>query len=925
MIKKVLLLSFILLLTLGSQSTVYLCGTTGKLSGRVTDAENRDALPGVNVIIDGTTMGAATDPNGIYIINNIPPGTYTVNFSAVGFQKKQFINVKIAADFTTTIDVELSTEAITVGTIVVEAKAPLIRTDLTSSQTNIDAAQIRSLPVENVTQLLTLQAGVTQGVGGELHIRGGRSNEIAYTVNGVSISNPFDNTKTVQIATNAIQELSVVSGTFNAEYGNALSGIVNTVTKEGSDKLKGHVSFYTGDRVSSKKNTFYNIDDIDPLNDKTAEFTLGGPVLGKFSFFLSGRFDENGGYLYGVREHNPWDSIYVNKNNPNDIRVASSGDGSVVSMNPSREKSGTAKITFKPIPTLKINYDIIYSDAWSKGYSHDYRFNPDANYNYYEWGLLNSVEIRHALNQKTFYTLRGAYNLNDSKQYLYPLKDLSGKAVSFYPGMDLSGLMPDPAYQPDHKSNTPTDYMFVLGGTRNYHSYERTKTISAKFDLTSQVNVNHEIKFGVEGKLHQLELESFSILRDSVTYKKPTIPSVATPYHDAYYGDNARKPTEISFYIQDKMEYRSLIMNVGLRYDYFYSNAKYSTNTFYPTEDFRPLPAGFDTASIYADAKAKHQISPRIGISFPITDRGIIHFSYGHFFQMPPFQYLYSNPNFKTSVASGDPLFGNPNLNPEKTVTYELGLQQQLFEDLAFNVTGYFKDVRDLLATQTIRVSGDKSYQKFVNKDYGSIKGITFSLTKRKTQESMLGVTLDYTFQVSEGNDVNSDAFFIDLSSGKQTEKVVIYLPWDQTHNLNTSISVGESDDWNVSLIGRIGTGLPYTPQNTGKMVYLRSNSGRRPITTKVDLFAEKSFKLFNNTFVIFLKVFNLFDTLNERLVYEDTGRATYTLVQNTAGAKTVDEIAARVPGIHTSEEYFNRPNYYSAPRQVLAGFSIEF
>jgi len=922
--KKVLLLSLLLLLTIYSESKFY-CGTTGKLSGKVIDAESREPMPGVNVVIEGTTIGAATDIDGIYIINNITPGTYSVNFSAVGYQKQQFINVKIAADFTTTIDVELSTEAITVGTIVVEAKAPLIRTDLTSSQATIDAGQIRSLPVENVSQVISLQAGVTVGVEGELHMRGGRSNEISYTVNGVSISNPFDNTKTVQIATNAIQELSVVSGTFNAEYGNALSGVVNTVTKEGSDKVKGHVSFYAGDYFSNQKSTFPNIDKIDALSDKVAEFTIGGPIINKFSFFVSGRFDENAGYLYGIRQHNPWDSIYVSKSDPNDIRVTSTGDNSYVAMNPSREKSGTAKLTFKPIPSLKINYDAIYSDSYDKFYNHDYRYNPDANYNYYEWGLLNSLEIRHAVNQKTFYTLRGAYNFNDSKQYLYPLLDASGNAVSFYPGKSLDGLTPDPAYQPSHKTTTPTSYMFVPGGTRNYHSYERTKTMSAKFDITSQINVNHEIKFGLEGKLHRLELQNFTILRDSVTYKEATIPAVNSAYHDAYFGDNARKPMEFSAYLQDKMEYRSLIMNVGLRYDYFFSNAKYSTNTFYPTEDFRPLPAGFDTASIYADAKAKHQISPRIGISFPITDRGIIHFSYGHFFQMPPFQYLYSNPDFKTSVASGDPLFGNPNLNPEKTVTYELGLQQQLMEDLAFNVTGYFKDVRDLLATQTIRVSGDKTYQKFVNKDYGSIKGITFSLTKRRTQESILGVSLDYTFQVSEGNDVNSDAFFVDLSSGKQTEKVVIFLPWDQTHNLNTSISLGKSEDWNVSLIGRIGTGLPYTPQNTGKMVYLRSNSGRRPITSKVDLFAEKSFKLFNNTLVIFLKVFNLFDTLNERLVYEDTGRATYTLVQVTGGAQAVDDLAARIPGLHTSSEYFNRPNYYSAPRQILAGFSIEF
>src|SRR3990167_1528429 len=126
---------------------------------------------------------------------------------------------------------------------------------------------------------------------------------------------------------------------------------------------------------------------------------------------------------------------------------------------------------------------------------------------------------------------------------------------------------------------------------------------------------------------------------------------------------------------------------------------------------------------------------------FPITDKGIIHFSYGHFFQMPPFAYLYTNPNFEYSFASGAPVFGNADLNTEKTVTYELGLQQQLFEDLAFNVTGFYKDVRDLLALQQIRISEDETYFKYVNKDYSNVKGVTLSLTKRKTPQSIFGVT----------------------------------------------------------------------------------------------------------------------------------------------------------------------------------------
>lgn len=187
--------------------------------------------------------------------------------------------------------------------------------------------------------------------------------------------------------------------------------------------------------------------------------------------------------------------------------------------------------------------------------------------------------------------------------------------------------------------------------------------------------------------------------------------------------------------------------------------------------------------------RQKIHLVQALGISFPITDQGIIHFSYGHFYQLPPYSYLYTNPTFEDNVAN--PTYGNANLNPEKTVTYEIGLQQQLSDAVAFNVTGFYKDVRDLLALQKIRTSVSSYYYKYVNKDYGNIKGITFSLTKRKLPTELFAISLDYTFQVAEGNETGADAFFLDLSSGRQSEKIPVPLNWDQAHTLNGVISFG--------------------------------------------------------------------------------------------------------------------------------------
>jgi outer membrane receptor protein involved in Fe transport len=900
-----------------------IAGTTGKIIGVVIDAESGEPLPGINVYIEGLPLGAASDTDGFYIINNINPGNYTIVFEAVGYQTRKSTNVKVSTDFTTELDVELSSEILEGETIVVEAEAPLVKRDLTSSQVAIDSDQIEKLPVENINQILSLQAGIIQGAGGELHIRGGRSNEIGYTVNGVSIVNPYDNTRSVDVAKNAIQELSVISGTFNAEYGNALSGIVNTVTKEGGKEYVATASFYAGDYVSNRDDVFTNISDVDALNNEVVELTLSGPIPGikdYASFFMSGRYESHGGRYFGIRQHNPTDSVYKNPLDPNDIQITATGDGAIVPMNASEELSTTLKLTLKPWSNFKFNYDLIYSESEYQNYAHDLKYNPDANYNRYGWGLLNSVEIRHALSPKTFYTLRGSYNIDDFKRYLYPLLDSSGNPVDYSPGMDWTAYHADPRYQPEHKLTRASVYTFLSGGTYNDHFYQRTNTLGVKFDITNQFDKHNEIKFGIQARKHEINYESFDIKRDTLRYFVPTILGTNTSEHDVY----AKEPLEFSVYLQDKMEFSTIILNAGLRYDYFNAYSKYSTDILYPTPNNPNVPTSVDKNALLADSEPKHQLSPRLGISFPISSKGIIHMSYGHFFQMPPFTYLYTNPNFKYSFAVGNPVYGNANLNPEKTVTYEIGLQQQLTEDIAFTLTGFYKDVRDLLALQQIRVSGDETYLKYVNKDYGNIKGVILSFLKRKSRNDLLGVTVDYTFQVAEGNDTSSDAFFLDLSSGRQSEKVPVYLSWDQTHTLNSTINVGRTGDWNTAMVVRFGTGLPYTPQIFAEQVDLRANSDRKPTQLVVDLLLEKYFNISNSRLIAFIKVYNLFDTLNERLVYDDTGRANYSLTQTQGAAQKTDKMAEEIEGLRSASEYFVRPHYYLPPREIRIGLTLD-
>jgi len=269
-------------------------GTTGKIVGVITDAETGEPLPGVNILLAGTMIGASTDMNGRYVILNVPPGIYQLEISMMGYQKMSIENVRVAVDFTTTINKALRTQVLDLGeSVTVVAERPIVRMDLTSTSAIVSAEEIAEMPVEEFSDVMVMKAGVVKGANNAMHIRGGRSSEIVYMVDGIAVTNAFWGGSLLSVENNAIKELQVISGTFNAEYGQAMSGIVNIVTKEGSPKSGFKLSSYIGDYYSNKTDKFMNIDDFDVTNFQNVDFSLTGPVplfSKNISFFTSGRY-----------------------------------------------------------------------------------------------------------------------------------------------------------------------------------------------------------------------------------------------------------------------------------------------------------------------------------------------------------------------------------------------------------------------------------------------------------------------------------------------------------------------------------------------------------------------------------------------------------------------------------------------------------
>lgn len=892
------------------------CGSAGKITGHVLNAGTKEPMPYVNVMIEGSSMGAATDINGYYMIQDVPPGSYNLRASAVGFKTTVVEGVNVSIDLTTTIDIKMGESNITVGEQVVVARRPPITKDLTASTAIIDASKISKLPVTEFQQVLNLQAGV---VGGS--VRGGRAGEVAYAIDGVPVTDVYDGSTVIDVNPSTIQELQFVSGAFNAEYGRALSGYVNIATKDGGDKFRGSLTSYLGGYLSSHANIFPFINRVNALNTKDLEGSLSGPILkDKLTFFTDARYNYAGGWLYGQRIFNPWDITVDNGSiQPLETRytIQHTGDSAVVPMNWNQSMYWLGKVTYKPIPDVKLSYSYILDRAGFQTYDHSFSFDPGGNYNRFNNANTNSLSLTHTLSSTTFYQLSLSYFFKEYKYYVY-----SNVNDPRYTNVLLLTQQPQ---------EVPS---FRTGGTQNEHFRRTTGSYNLKADLTSQVTPHHQVKVGVDLTRYTLTLDDFYLLQPSGLVSPSTsmqpfvqmrVPDPNNPDENLSINQYVHNPTELSAYAEDKVEFKSIIINVGVRFDYFSPDGVVLNDRSDP-DIYRPLepqhiadPLSKRLTYWYRKATSKYQISPRLGVSFPITDRGAIHFSFGHFFQVPNFDYLYQNPGYKFGPGTGNlGIAGNPDLKPEQTISGEVGIQQALSDDIKFDLTGYFRDIRNLTGTRAdeiILYGGSGRYSQFVNSDFGFVKGITLTLTKRLSDN--WAATLDYTLQTAKGDASDPAAIRNELANGTQPEVQLIPLDWDQRHTVNATFTYLSPSAWGFSVVAKYGNGFPYTPMQSLDISDLLTNSQLKPSSFDIDLRANKDFTCRNYRISLFARVYNVLDALNQLNVYNDSGTADFTESQYNLDQEHLPAV------VNTVDQYFTNPSYYCEPRKIEIGFSV--
>lgn len=703
-------------------------GQSGKISGRIIDAETNEPLPGANVRLEGTVQGASSDVDGYYFILNVPPGTYDVTATFMGYQTVTQTGVKVDVDKTTPVDFTLTPAVFEGEEITITATRPPVQVDRTSTEQVVSEESIAQAPVQSIDEVVNLQAGIHEG-----RFRGGDGTEVVYLLDNINLNSGLiaDNYTGMNLTT--VQEISVLTGGYNAEYGNAQSAIINVITKGESAtrfggtfvaRLRPAGKYHYGRYFYSEENydwknfdldywtkqsqdpnsEFYGEDPQSLLqawrkqitpNDTLAryterpewesEMTLYGPLTRRLSFMASGRYKQGVNIFPQFLPYNP-------------------------------EYNFQGKLTYALTDRLKLKLNGLYGGSESVTGSSNFNtegLSPEMAWtgpmqvtdpyggNKYlgvgemsSWPRLRKVgnvtaELTHVLSAETFYNLQASY--------LSDVLDAS----------DRYGIVPDDKWAFDANEYDMLGH-YIMGSYLHNWDLLDSKVLTFSGDVTSQVTRNHQLKAGAELRFFDLFYEHAMMAFEGGERWNLVNKFDGNPY-------------EGNLYAQDKIEFGGLIMNAGLRLDFFHQNREAPSNMFDPLA-FQETTEGNLTPGIpgkptMVPTELQVALAPRLGFSHPITENSVLHFYYGHFYQRPAWNTMFGFPfiNFTTDMEKAlDPYsgvetymdqwqgyYGNPRMGYAKTVQYEIGINNNIEGLALLSLTGYYKDASRQASTWT--------------------------------------------------------------------------------------------------------------------------------------------------------------------------------------------------------------------------------
>ncbi|MFZ5517636.1 MAG: TonB-dependent receptor [Candidatus Zhuqueibacterota bacterium] len=942
---------------------------TGKITGRIFDTATKEPLIGVNVLVEGTYIGAATDTKGWYVILNVPPGTYALNCMYMGYQKVSVENVVVKIDRTTRIDVPMTATVMELGEeVVITAERPIVEIDKTSSSIHYEAKEVQNLPVENLRNVLQLSPGISKNADGTLSIRGGGAYEINYTINGIKSMNTntgvpaygtgskSENSWKYDINPLAVSQMEVITGGFNAEYGNAQSGVVKVVTKEGGARFNG--AFQVEYRPPGKYHWGEYLFSRDQYEwKKWGDFQnwLNEPQFRDSSGAVS-KAEALRNYQLWMKNHTPSEDnilgVYDYRKSAYTRYLFSFGGP--LGRNSDKMSffiTGELKNAPTRLPTREQvqklgNYSLVIS--YKPTASHQFKFTSLYQHFYSGMGS-GSEDVRWAglwgsYGAKRKYTLiydspREETVFAQSLNYkrIFSSKSFLDATVTHQNEILYALQTPTPAIDKDVQLHPdPEDRLLEDRGPWNekyreyytwsslYNQASVTHFYEGKLNFTHQLTTTNLLKAGIEASLMEQDYNASSSL------------CVAAFIWRTGFATNYKANTwYLAGYIQDKLEFAGMVANLGLRtetYNFGVDAPADKYNVFYPA-----LGSPGIGLPEWEPSRTFTTVSPRLGISFPIGQTTAFRVQYGHFRSMPTINQALDNQTY-----NGWGSYGNPNLKPNLSVNYEVGVQQNLWDTHQLDIVTYYNDLKDQISLVYIKSSTGSqvkpddlkgTYISYENNGYGNSRGIEISFSSRSQGywNYRLAYTLSQTNYGYYGVYLNRQDLTEELEQ-KYSYSASDYLaPEDRTHRFNGALtySLPASGGINIlgfhplensstSLILTVRSGLAYFWSPAYQYDYKIESNRRYPMESQTDLRFEKTQKIGSLTFKASIRILNLLNNahLTPITVQEELDR----WVLRSATFADADDDPTRDVRIYN---YFQV--YRNVPRQVFFSFGVNF
>jgi hypothetical protein len=855
---------------------------TGRISGVTIDQRTGEPLIGANIIILGTSLGAASNVNGEYLITNISAGNYSLKASYIGYQDMTINNVTVNSGLTTRLNFGLQSTEFSTEEIIVVSQRPLIEKTSTNAKRILGPEDLEILG-RNVNTVVSLQPGVVRQ-NGLTFIRGSRPDETGYTVEGADVKNMLNRNggSLVSVTADALQEVIVQAGGYTAEFGNANAGIVSSEFKTGGSQYRFSVRAETDNFGNYPGEKFLGTHSYGYSN---YAITLSGPVFtDKLRVFLSGEnaFFRDNPKFFSANPVSFSDGALLDTTkifdtgfyggSTSEFQYLNWGEANIMG-NSNNRYTVNGTVVFDNNPLI-LRLAGTFTWARNKGLT-SVQANTIQN-------LFNTDRLPIADNSNLLLNLKGTYILggNSFIEGSFGVYDLRRKVYDPFFGDNLlaySDSLEASKYgwvytnynsQPDQYDfygfpfNRPGTLLATginSGYTKDHNNYfTGTLAYTGQFD-------KHAIKIG--GSYQRWTVRHFnqqdpsnllSVLRNNPDLAREDLASlIGTTMHrdwDNYgfdvFGNETdgdglfapKNPVLASTYILDRFEVNDIIVNAGLRYDYIDMDSWAWVNPKLPIID-RITHLIPDSAITESDAF--NYISPRLGFAFPITDRTVFHLQYGKFVQSPSLDFAYRGVYQASEQVQGSNLFTNPiayNPNPIRTTQYEIGFSHQFTDFAAFDLTAFYKDIKGQLQYTVVNTDPGalrSKYNVFSNQDFATTKGVELALKIRRV--SRVSAAVNYTYSSSQGTNSLSGSGVGSVEVNGNVPTVLIPLDYNQTHRgsiiFDYRFDKGDGgpilEQLGLNLLFTFNSGHPFTySQTTGLGQAQAWTGGITPIGT---------------------------------------------------------------------------------------------